>query len=192
MLGLLLFKCLNSLKQVYKSIKIGRREYKLLSSALSIILYETHFNSNIYEDMEKALTILKMLENKKTFTQEEIQEFNQLKEVITRMAWIMAYCYDNKIEDYIKFKNKTKNYKWLGEVLEHFASSFQDGKERETQETNQTKLENNELIAISKKYGFSFGELNQIKYIDLINILNVYVDKTEKTRQATQEDFDSF
>jgi len=164
----------------------------MLSSALSVILYETHFNSNIYEDMEMALTILQMLENKKQFTKEEIEKFNQLKEIITRMAWIMSYCYDNKIVDYEKFKKKIKKYKWLGEVLEFFALSFQDGKEREIQETNQTKLENNELIAICKKYGFSFEELNQIKYIDLINILNVYVDKTEKTRKAVQEDFDRF
>src|SRR5690606_15838371 len=111
----------------------------------------------------------------------EIILFERFVEIVTQMAYIMSFVFEYK-EDYKTFKKGIKKYNWLPEVIEHFSSSFDDGtevKEQEATEENNNlsnteennNLSNNELIAISKKYGFSFEELNQIKYIDLINIL---------------------
>lgn len=171
----------------------------MLASALSVISYETHFKSNINDDMKFALKCIQYIEEKKNLNSNEIILFKKFIEIVTQMAYIMSFVFEYK-EDYETFKKNIKNYKWLPEVIEHFSSSFNDGNEQEVKEkTNEevnekeNKLSNNELIAISKKYGFSFEELNHIKYIDLINILSLYNKKEDtKIKKATQEDFDRF
>jgi hypothetical protein len=167
----------------------------MLASALSVILYEVHFKANINDDMKFALEFIKYVEEKRDLNSNEIILFERFVEIVTQMAYIMSFVFEYK-EDYKTFKKGIKKYKWLPEVIEHFSSSFNDGTEREEQEElkdEENKLSNNELIAITKKYGFSFEELNKIKYIDLINILSLYNKKDEpKVRKATQEDFDNF
>lgn len=170
----------------------------MLASALSVILYEVHFKANINDDMKFALEFIKYVEEKRDLNSNEIILFERFVEIVTQMAYIMSFVFEYK-EDYHTFKKKIKNYKWIPEVIEHFSSSFNDGSEigikveDENLKDNQSNLSNNELIAILKKYGFSFEELNQIKYIDLINILSLYNKKEEpKVRKATQEDFDNF
>lgn len=51
-----------------------------------------------------------------------------------------------------------------------------------------------ELLAIGKKIGLSFDEINVFRVRDLIKFVRIYAGNTgENTvRQATQADFDSF
>ena len=51
-----------------------------------------------------------------------------------------------------------------------------------------------ELLAIGKKAGLSFDEINMFRVRDLIKFVQIYTGKAESTevRQATQDDFDSF
>jgi hypothetical protein len=51
-----------------------------------------------------------------------------------------------------------------------------------------------ELLAIGKKAGLTFNEINMFRVRDLIKFVRIYTgDNNENTeRQATQSDFDSF
>jgi hypothetical protein len=51
-----------------------------------------------------------------------------------------------------------------------------------------------ELLAIGKKAGLSFDEMNLLRVRDLLKFVQIYTGKAESTevRQATQTDFDSF
>ena len=51
-----------------------------------------------------------------------------------------------------------------------------------------------ELLAIGKKMGLSFDEMNMFRVRDLIKFVRIYTGNDEETevRQATQADFDSF
>lgn len=49
-----------------------------------------------------------------------------------------------------------------------------------------------ELLAIGKKTGLTFDEINMFRVRDLIKFVQIYTGKDEETevRQATQADFD--
>ena len=51
-----------------------------------------------------------------------------------------------------------------------------------------------ELLAIGKKAGLSFEEINMFRVRDLIKFVQIYTGNDEETevRQATQADFDGF
>lgn len=50
-----------------------------------------------------------------------------------------------------------------------------------------------ELLAIGKKIGLTFGELNMLRVKDLVKLVDIYAGKgADKPRTATQADFDSF
>ena len=51
-----------------------------------------------------------------------------------------------------------------------------------------------ELLAIGKKAGLSFEEINMFRVRDLIKFVRIYTGNDEETevRQAAQADFDSF
>ena len=51
-----------------------------------------------------------------------------------------------------------------------------------------------ELLAIGKKAGLSFDEMNLLRVRDLLKFVQIYTGNNEETevRQATQADFDGF
>lgn len=50
-----------------------------------------------------------------------------------------------------------------------------------------------ELLAIGKRVGLSFDELNMLRVRDLIKFVSIYTGKEkEKPRKATQTDIDKF
>jgi hypothetical protein len=50
-----------------------------------------------------------------------------------------------------------------------------------------------ELIAIGKRSGLSFSEMNELRVRDLLAYADIYIGKKEKkARMATQEDIDRF
>jgi len=52
-----------------------------------------------------------------------------------------------------------------------------------------------ELLAIGKKAGLSFDEMNLLRVRDLLKFVQIYTgnnEETETVRQAAQADFDSF
>jgi hypothetical protein len=50
-----------------------------------------------------------------------------------------------------------------------------------------------ELIAIGKRTGLSFSEMNELRVRDLLAYADIYIGKkAEKARMATQEDIDRF
>ena len=52
-----------------------------------------------------------------------------------------------------------------------------------------------ELLAIGKKAGLSFDEMNLLRVRDLLKFVQIYTgnnEETETVRQATQADFDAF
>jgi hypothetical protein len=49
------------------------------------------------------------------------------------------------------------------------------------------------LIAIGKRSGLSFSEMNELRVCDLLAYVDIYIGKKEKkVRMATQEDIDRF
>lgn len=50
-----------------------------------------------------------------------------------------------------------------------------------------------ELLAIGKRTGLSFSEMNELRVRDLLAYADIYIgNKKQKTRMATQEDIDRF
>lgn len=50
-----------------------------------------------------------------------------------------------------------------------------------------------ELLAIGKRTGLSFEEMNELRASDLLEYAEFYTGKTsEESREATQEDIDAF
>ena len=52
-----------------------------------------------------------------------------------------------------------------------------------------------ELLAIGKKAGLTFDEMNLLRVRDLLKFVQIYTgnnEETETVRQATQADFDAF
>ncbi|PUF85758.1 MULTISPECIES: hypothetical protein [unclassified Geobacillus] len=70
--------------------------------------------------------------------------------------------------------------------------------ESERKENNDTAYEQPErldleLLAIGKRTGLSFSEMNELRVRDLLAYADIYIgDKKQKTRMATQEDIDRF
>jgi hypothetical protein len=70
--------------------------------------------------------------------------------------------------------------------------------ESERKENNDTTYEQPErldleLIAIGKRTGLSFSEMNELRVRDLLAYADIYIGKKEKkARMATQEDIDRF
>jgi hypothetical protein len=70
--------------------------------------------------------------------------------------------------------------------------------ESERKENNDTIYEQPErldleLIAIGKRTGLSFSEMNELRVRDLLAYADIYIGKKEKkARMATQEDIDRF
>jgi hypothetical protein len=49
------------------------------------------------------------------------------------------------------------------------------------------------LLAIGKRAGLSFSEINELRVRDLLAYADIYIgNKEQKTRMATQEDIDRF
>lgn len=49
-----------------------------------------------------------------------------------------------------------------------------------------------ELIAIGKRTGLSFAEINEFRVKDLLDFVDAYTGSDDKPREATQEDIDAF
>lgn len=50
-----------------------------------------------------------------------------------------------------------------------------------------------ELLAMSKRAGLSFEEINQFRIVDLLDFVNAYAGKSkEKPRKAKQKDINNF
>lgn len=70
--------------------------------------------------------------------------------------------------------------------------------ESERKENNDTAYEQPErldleLLAIGKRTGLSFSEMNELRVRDLLAYADIYIgDKKQKTRMATQADIDAF
>lgn len=50
-----------------------------------------------------------------------------------------------------------------------------------------------DLLAIGKKVGLSFGEMNELRVVDLLDLARSYTgSKQDAPRDATQHDIDAF
>ena len=50
-----------------------------------------------------------------------------------------------------------------------------------------------DLLALGKRSGLTFGEMNELRVRDLVGLVESYVGtKKEGSREATQEDIDAF
>lgn len=128
-----------------KTIVIDGNEYDIECNALTYIQYKKVFNKGIFADMDiiKDYLIrqtLKANELKEKYPQMSEQEIDtqvgnymnnyidDFIEVTTRIAYILIYSANEKIEEYENWLRKIKNFKidddWVAEVTELAVDCF--------------------------------------------------------------------
>lgn len=128
-----------------KTIVIDGNKYDIECNALTYIQYKKVFNKGIFADMDiiKDYLIrqtLKANELKEKYPQMSEQEIDtqvgnymnnyidDFIEVITRIAYILVYSANEKIEEYENWLRKIKNFKidddWVAEVTELAVDCF--------------------------------------------------------------------
>lgn len=128
-----------------KTIVIDGNKYDIECNALTYIQYKKVFNKGIFADMDiiKDYLIrqtLKANELKEKYPQMSEQEIDtqvgnymnnyidDFIEVITRIAYILIYSANEKIEEYENWLRKIKNFKidddWVAEVTELAVDCF--------------------------------------------------------------------
>lgn len=128
-----------------KTIVIDGNEYDIECNALTYIQYKKVFNKGIFADMDiiKDYLIrqtLKANELKEKYPQMSEQEIDtqvgnymnnyidDFIEVITRIAYILIYSVNEKIEEYEDWLRKIKSFKidddWVAEVTELAVDCF--------------------------------------------------------------------
>ena len=128
-----------------KTIVIDGNEYNIECNALTYIQYKKVFNKGIFADMDiikdyLVRQTLKANEIKEKYPQMSEQEIDtqvgnymnnyidDFIEVITRIAYILIYSANEKVEEYENWLRKIKNFKidddWVAEVTELAVDCF--------------------------------------------------------------------
>lgn len=130
-----------------KTIQIGNKEYILECNAYTMLAYKKIFGTGIIQDVnilniitKKQVEILKeIMETSPDIEEKElINEIarrilytdlgDNFVEVITRVAWILIYTYDNKIMPYEEWLKTIERIdlsdKWVAEVTELAVINF--------------------------------------------------------------------
>ncbi len=128
-----------------KTIVIDGNEYNIECNALTYIQYKKVFNKGIFADMDiikdyLVRQTLKANELKEKYPQMSEQEIDtqvgnymnnyidDFIEVITRIAYILIYSANEKVEEYENWLRKIKNFKidddWVAEVTELAVDCF--------------------------------------------------------------------
>ena len=128
-----------------KTIVIDGNEYNIECNALTYIQYKKVFNKGIFADMDiikdyLVRQTLKANELKEKYPQMSEQEIDaqvgnymnnhidDFIEVITRIAYILIYSANEKVEEYENWLRKIKNFKidddWVAEVTEPAVDCF--------------------------------------------------------------------
>lgn len=128
-----------------KTIVIDGNEYEIECNALTYIQYKKIFKKGIFADMDiikdyLVSQTLKTKELKEKYPQMSEQEIDtqvgnymnnyidDFIEVITRIAYILIYSANEKIEEYEEWLRKIKNFKidddWVAEVTELAVDCF--------------------------------------------------------------------
>ena len=128
-----------------KKIVIDGTEYNIECNALTYIQYKKVFNKGIFADMDiikdyLVRQTLKANELKEKYPQMSEQEIDtqvgnymnnyidDFIEVITRIAYILIYSANEKVEEYENWLRKIKNFKidddWVAEVTELAVDCF--------------------------------------------------------------------
>ena len=128
-----------------KTIVIDGNEYNIECNALTYIQYKKVFNKGIFADMDiikdyLVRQTLKANEIKEKYPQMSEQEIDtqvgnymnnyidDFIEVITRIAYILIYSANEKVEEYENWLRKIKNLKidddWVAEVTELAVDCF--------------------------------------------------------------------
>lgn len=128
-----------------KTIVIDGNEYNIECNALTYIQYKKVFNKGIFADMDiikdyLVRETLKANELKEKYPQMSEQEIDaqvgnymnnhidDFIEVITRIAYILIYSANEKVEEYENWLRKIKNFKidddWVAEVTELAVDCF--------------------------------------------------------------------
>lgn len=128
-----------------KTIVIDGNKYDIECNALTYIQYKKVFNKGIFADMDiikdyLIIQTLKANELKEKYPQMSEQEIDtqvgnymnnyidDFIEVITRIAYILIYSVNEKIEEYENWLRKIKSFKidddWVAEVTELAVDCF--------------------------------------------------------------------
>ena len=128
-----------------KTIVIDGNEYNIECNGLTYIQYKKVFNKGIFADMDTikdylVRQTLKANEIKEKYPQMSEQEIDtqvgnymnnyidDFIEVITRIAYILIYSANEKVEEYENWLRKIKNLKidddWVAEVTELAVDCF--------------------------------------------------------------------
>ena len=128
-----------------KTIVIDGNEYNIECNGLTYIQYKKVFNKGIFADMDiikdyLVRQTLKANELKEKYPQMSEQEIDaqvgnymnnhidDFIEVITRIAYILIYSANEKVEEYENWLRKIKNFKidddWVAEVTELAVDCF--------------------------------------------------------------------
>lgn len=128
-----------------KTIVIDGNKYNIECNALTYIQYKKIFNKGIFADMDiikdyLVRQTLKAKELKEKYPQMSEQEIDvqvgnymnnyidDFIEVVTRIAYILIYSANEKIEEYENWLRKIKNFKidddWVAEVTELAVGCF--------------------------------------------------------------------
>lgn len=128
-----------------KTIVICDKEYNIECNAFTYIQYRKVFNRGIFEDIQvlkdylvtQTVTSIQLKEEKPKLSEVELAEklsevmiskLDGFIEAVTRIAYILIYSANEKIEDYETFLKGIKTFKidddWIVEVTEFAVDCF--------------------------------------------------------------------
>ena len=126
-----------------KTITICGKEYKLECNALTYVKFKTFFKKGIIEDIQilqeyliKQAVITKQVEGKDISESEKVSIVSNYMNkfvddfviAITRIAWILIYTANNKVESYETWLSSITKFNisddWISEVTEFAVDCF--------------------------------------------------------------------
>jgi len=126
-----------------KQIEICGKKYDIDCNALTYVKYKTFFKSGIIKDLHfiqnylvKQTIISQQFDNQNMNEMEKInkisdymiEDTDEFVSIVSRIAWILIYTANNKIEDYENWLKSLSSFKidddWIAEVTEFAVNCF--------------------------------------------------------------------
>lgn len=175
-----------------KETNVGDKTIRVRATPLALLYYKQEFGSDLLGDFTKMRSI------EKNFSKSDIV-------FLLKMIWAMAkadaygtffpgfegWLISLKLPNPVELPDPT----FLLVAVEEATAGFCVDEVSSKKKKNGRHIERMdvELLAIGKRSGLTFAEINEFRLQDLLDYVNAYTGaENDKPRKATKEDIDAF